>query len=84
MANSLRTQVLLPTKLREEIERARRAHGESMAEYLRKAVQERLEREQKRHTEYRKLAQEVVGVVRDSSWKNTDVMKWQKEMRKDR
>ena len=84
MANSLRTQVLLPAKLREEIETARRARGESMAEYLRKAVQERLEKEQKRHVEYRKLAEEVVGAVRESSWKNTDAVKWQKEMRKDR
>lgn len=84
MTNNLRTQILLPRELREEIEKARNVYGETLAEYLRKAVQQRIRREQKRKIDYQTLAREVIGVVRESSWKGTDVMKWQKEMRQDR
>lgn len=84
MINNTRTQILLPSKLREEIEKARRARGESLAEYLRKAVWERLERERKKRANYRNLAREVIGSIKESSWKGVDVKRWQKELRQDR
>jgi len=45
---SLCTQIILPSSLREQIEEQRRINGESLAEYLRKAAEERLVHEKKR------------------------------------
>lgn len=83
MKTSLRTQIILPKKLREQIERARRLSGESMAGYLRQAAEDRLVRERIRKAELAKLARQFVGSVQHSSWEGIDVVKWQRSMRKD-
>lgn len=80
----MRTQIIIPQNLRKDIESARRATGESLAEYLRKAAQERLEKEKKKMTNLEKLAKEVVGAVKKSSWEGIDVSEWQRQMREDR
>ncbi|MDA1337488.1 MAG: hypothetical protein O3C23_01845 [bacterium] len=84
MNNNLRTQILLPAKLREEIEKARRKTKESLAEYLRKAAKERLEKTEKSKTNLKRLAKEVVGSVKKSAWEGLDAVEWQRQMREDR
>lgn len=81
---SLRTQIILPKKLRQKIEQARLAKGESLAEYLRTAAEERLKREQKRREGLAKLAKRIVGTVKKSAWEGIDVVEWQREMRRDK
>jgi hypothetical protein len=84
MNKSTRTQIILPTKLRTAIDAARNVRGESLAEYLRVAAEERLAREKKRRTDLRALANRVVGAVPDGSWSREDVMEWQRDIRRDR
>jgi len=80
----MRTQIIIPQNLRNEIESARRVTGESLAEYLRKAVVERMQKEYKKKANLKKLAQEVVGSVKRSSWEGIDVIEWQRQIREDR
>src|SRR3990172_6967483 len=67
---STRTQIILPRDLREEIEKQRKSSGESLAEYLRIAARERLEREKKKKSDLKKLADEVIGSIkpREGGW----------------
>lgn len=82
--SSLRTQIILPRALRQEIERVRRLTKESLGEYLRKAAHARLEQEETKMVDYKKLAREVVGSVPKSSWAGTDLNRWQRQLREDR
>ena len=80
-----RTQIYLPEELRQEIDKSRRESGESMAEYLRKAAEQRLKTGKRRKADLKKLAELLGSVSReDSGWKGIDVLKWQREIRKDR
>lgn len=79
----MRTQIIIPQNLRKEIESARRATGESLAEYLRKAAQDRLERERKKSVNLELLARKI-GTVKKSGWEGIDVLEWQRNMREDR
>lgn len=78
-----RTQIYLPEDLRKEIDRQRYASGESMAEYTRKALEERLKKEKKEKVDLKKLAEEVTSGVKQSGWENVDVIEWQREMRQE-
>lgn len=60
-ATSQRTQIILSKDLREQIDSMRRKTGESLGEYLRGAVRERVEKEQKKKTDLKKLAERVIG-----------------------
>lgn len=82
---SLRTQIILPKDLRLQIERQRKLSGESLAEYLRVAAKERLEREKKKKADLRKLADEVIGSIKptDSGWGGVDVDKWLRKTRRE-
>lgn len=79
-----RTQIYLPEELRREIDQHRKAHGESLTDYLRKAAKERLEKDKKRKAQLKKLAEELGKGIKKSGWEGIDVLKWQKEIRKDR
>ena len=81
--SSMRTQVIIPQNLRNEIESARRVTGESLAEYLRKATRERLERERKKRVNLELLARKI-GTVKKSGWEGLDVLEWQRDIREDR
>lgn len=63
-----RTQIYLPEELRKEIDRHSKARGESMAEYTRKAIEDRIKKEKKEKTNLKKLAENFVG-----SSKRTDI-----------
>lgn len=79
-----RTQIYLPSDLRREIDRQRHMKGESMAEYTRKALEDRIKREKKEKADLKKLAEEFTSGVTKSGWEGIDVLKWQREIRKDR
>lgn len=79
-----RTQIYLPDDLRKEIDKYLATSGESLAEYLRGAVTERLKREKKRKANLKKLASELGNLVTKSGWEGIDVIKWQRDIRKDR
>lgn len=84
MHQAVRTQIYLPQDLRREIDRHRASNGETLAEYLRKAAKKRLESEQERDIKLKKLAAEFGKGVKKSGWEGIDVIKWQREIRKDR
>lgn len=82
---NIRTQIYLPADLRQEIDKQLHQTGESLAEYLRKAAEQRLKAGKKRKVDLKKLA-ELLGSVSkaESGWKGINVMEWQREIRKDR
>ena len=79
---SLRTQIILPKDLRDEIDRQRRDTGESLGEYIRKAAQERLEKEKRKKAGLKNLAA-LVGSLRGTRSKK-EVDAWVRQIRKDR
>ncbi len=81
---NIRTQIYLPEDLRREIDIFREERKESMAEYIRRATRERVEKEKKRTVNLKKLAEEVTSGVKKSGWEGIDINKWQREIRKDR
>ncbi len=84
MNNLTRTQICLPDSLRREIDSHRASSGESLAEYLRGAAVERLARRKKQKIDLKKLAENFTSGVEKSGWEGIDVLKWQREIRKDR
>lgn len=84
MIQTQRTQIYLPKDLRNEIDKARNQNGESLAEYLRKAAEERVKKDKEKDINFKKLAEKITSGVKQSGWKDMDVIKWQRDMRKDR
>lgn len=84
MHQAQRTQIYLPKDLRQAIDRDRREQNESLADYLRKAAEERLARRKKQKVDLKRLAEEVTSGVTKSGWEGIDVLRWQREIRKDR
>lgn len=81
---SLRTQIILPKDLRGEIERQRKLSGESLAQYLRIAAKERLQREKKKKSDLKKLAEEIGSLAKTNKRSKKEVEEWLKEIREDR
>ncbi len=84
MQQAQRTQIYLPKDLRQAIDRDRHEQNESLADYLRKAAEERLARRKKQKADLKKLAEEFTSGVKRSGWEGINVLKWQREIRKDR
>jgi len=80
----LRTQIYLPEDLKREIDLVRRRTGESLSDYLRKAAEKAVEAERRKRVDLKKLAKEFTSGVKKSGWEGIDVLKWQREIRKDR
>lgn len=81
---SSRTQIILPKDLRLQIEIQRKLSGESLAEYLRIAAKERLEREKKKKADLKKLAEEIGNLARTNKRSKKEVEGWIREIREDR
>ena len=79
-----RTQIYLPEDLRREIDKYRHTRGESVAEYTRQALEDRIKSEKRKKAELKKLAEELGNLVTKSGWEGINVIKWQREIRKDR
>lgn len=69
----LRTQIYLPEKLKKDIDRERSLSGESMADYLRKAAEEKLERTKKKKAKLKKLAEDFIGSSKRS---DREIQEW--------
>lgn len=82
MHQATRTQIYLPKDLRREIDRQRISSGESLAEYLRKAAQERVEKENKKKENLKKLASEFVGSSKRSDKEIQEWLDWVREERR--
>lgn len=82
MQHLLRTQIYLPEDLRHEIDRDRREEGESLAEYLRKAAQERLAKRKRKKADLKKLADMIKNMMPTRTKKEAE--EWIKEIREDR
>ena len=81
---SLRTQISLSVALRRAVDAKRKLYGETLAEYLRKAILIRLMAEETEENELAILAKAVVGSVSKSrgGWKNIkNINTWQKRTR---
>lgn len=80
---SLRTQIILPRDLREEVDRDRRLSGESLAEYLRQAAKERLKRRKREKARLKELA-DLIGNIdpKKSGWYGVDAAKWERKERR--
>lgn len=80
---SLRTQILLPKKLREQIDRARFKTGESLGEYLRLAAQERIKKENMNIFDLKALANRVIGSAQGTR-SEREINQWLTQIREDR
>ena len=78
----LRTQIYLPEELRREIDKDRHESGESLADYLREAVKERLEAKRKKKVDLKKLADMIRNMKSARTKKEAE--DWIKEIREDR
>lgn len=81
---STRTQIILPTNLRQAIDRQRSRTSETLGEFLRQAAQDRLAKESQKQAHLAQLAEEVIGSLERGSWAKTNMSSWQKKMRADR
>lgn len=76
-----RTQIYLPEDLRKEIDRHRYVKGESMAEYTRKALEDRIKKEKRKKSDLEKLADDFIG---SSTKTDAEIKQWLDEVREGR
>lgn len=79
---NIRTQIYLPEDLRQEIDKDRSRSGESLAQYLRKAAEQRLEKQRKEKADLKKLAEEVIGSSNRSDQEIQEWLDWIREERR--
>jgi len=66
---NLRTQISLSSKLRDAIDARRVYKKESLSEYIRKAVEIRIERENKRYKDLKALVERIIAKIpKEKSW----------------
>ena len=85
---TVRTQITLTKKIKEEVERRARKNGESMSEYLRKAAIVRINEEEKHKKHIDDIAKKVIGSINlknHPEWSSKEkVYKWVREIRRDK
>lgn len=79
---NLRTQIYLPRDLKEEIDKQRSRSGESLAEYVRKATRERVEKEKQRKVDLKKVAAKFVGAGKNRT--REEIETWLRDIREDK
>lgn len=77
-----RTQIYLPSDLRQEIDKHRRESGESLAQYLRKAAEQRLEKQRSEKADLKKLAEEFIGSSKKTDKEIQQWLDWVREERR--
>lgn len=80
----LRTQIYLPEDLRKEIDLARRDTGESLSDYLRKAAEEKTDKDKKKKQDLKKLAEQFAEFAKNNPRTKASVERWAREVREDR
>lgn len=73
---NIRTQIYLPEDLRQQIDKQRRQTGESLAQYLRQAAEQRLEKQRKEKVDLKRLAEEFIGSSRKTDKEIKDWLDW--------
>lgn len=68
-----RTQIYLPEELRTEVDRLRKDTKESLAEYAREAIKERVKRDKKKKVNLKKLADAFIG---SSTKTDAEIQEW--------
>ena len=76
-----RTQIYLPEELRREVDNLRKETNESLAEYAREAIKDRVKKDKKKKIDLKKLAMEVIGSLKISQ---EEANEWIREIREDR
>lgn len=79
---NIRTQIYLPEDLRQQIDKDRSESGESLAQYLRKAAEQRLEKQRTEKADLKKLAEEVIGSSNRSDQEIQEWLDWIREERR--
>lgn len=79
---NIRTQIYLPADLRQEIDRNRRESGESLADYLREAAKQRIEKDKKRKVDLKRLAEDFIGSSKKTDKEIGEWLDWIKEEKK--
>ena len=69
----LRTQIYLPAELRQEIDKHRLKTGESLAGYVRKAAEKRVQQDKKKKIDLQKLADGFIGC---STRTDAEIQEW--------
>lgn len=77
-----RTQIYLPEDLRREIDINRHKNGESLADYLREAAKQRLNKEKKKKTDLKKLADDFIGCSTKTDDEIQEWLDWVREERR--
>ena len=81
----LRTQIYLPEELRKQIDQDRAQTGESLADYIRKAVEGRTKKAKKKKPSVKDILKALDSLDPEKSgWKDVDVIEWQRQIREDR
>lgn len=79
----VRTQIYLPKKLKDEIERQSKRGGESMAEFIRNAVKKKVKDDIRRKDSLKNFAKRIFGKpVKNSGWGKVDSYKWVRDFRR--
>lgn len=76
-----RTQIYLPQDLRREVDRLRKETNESLAEYTREAIKERVKKEKKKKVNLKKLADAFIG---SSTKTDAEIQEWLDWVREER
>lgn len=76
-----RTQIYLPEDLRGEVDKYRRAKGQSLAEYTRKSLEDSVKKERTEKEYLKKLADDFIGSAKIS---DEEAKRWIEEIREDR
>lgn len=84
----LRTQILLPKKLRIAIDKDRRRRGETLSGYIRKAALVRLKMTQELENRVDHLFDRIIGTVdlsKHPEWQTREkIIKWQRKLRREK
>lgn len=77
----LRTQIYLPKELRREVDVLRKETNESMAQYAREAIDDRVKKDKKRKVDLKKLADAFIG---SSTRTDAEIQEWLDWVREER
>ena len=82
MDTLIRTQILLYKSQKQKADQVASWHNISLAEVLRRALTEYLNRQKQKQTEREATIKKLAGAWKDSpNWKGVDAVAWQRKLR---
>lgn len=76
-----RTQIYLPEELRREVDALRKETNESLAQYAREAINDRVKKDKKKKVDLKKLADAFIG---SSTKTDAEIQEWLDWVREER